>query len=167
MTDAVGAPLTTVALVVNALGLELIGFHSKVLPFLIVAISFSPKLSKDHEAGSIVSVWEREASPQPVNTSTPDPLKWADLVPAVALVIPVKSFVEIPVYEINSVPTFIVPDVGNPVVDARVIEVPDEVNVNKSPGCKVCAALFTVTVAEVLTVLKVQLVRAVPKGVIS
>ena len=30
-----------------------------------------------------------------------------------------------PVYEINSAPTFIVPVAGNPVVDASVIEVPD------------------------------------------
>jgi hypothetical protein len=42
-----------------------------------------------------------------------------------------------------------------------------EVNVNKSPGCNVCAALFTVTVAEVFTVSNVQPVIAVPKGVIS
>ena len=38
---------------------------------------------------------------------------------------------------------------------------------NMSPGSKPCAGLFTVTVVEVLTVSKVQLVRAVPKGVIS
>ena len=36
-----------------------------------------------------------------------------------------------------------------------------------SPGSKPCAALFTVTVAEVLTVSKVHPVKAVPKGVIS
>ena len=45
--------------------------------------------------------------------------------PATSLVIPVRSFANTPVYEINSVPTFIVPVVGNPVVDERVIEVPD------------------------------------------
>ena len=38
---------------------------------------------------------------------------------------PVKSFDEIPVYEINSAPTFITPEVGNPVVDVRVMLVPD------------------------------------------
>ena len=36
-----------------------------------------------------------------------------------------------------------------------------------SPGSKPCAGLFTVTVAEVLTVSKVQPVRAVSNGVIS
>ena len=61
-----GAPLTTVALVVKALEFELIGFHSNVLPFLIVAINFSPKLSKDQDAGSIVKVEAKEACPHPL-----------------------------------------------------------------------------------------------------
>ena len=42
-----------------------------------------------------------------------------------------------------------------------------ELNKKISPGSKACAALLTVTVAEVFTVSKVQLVKAVPKGVIS
>ena len=45
--------------------------------------------------------------------------------PATSLVIPVKSFDEIPVYEINSAPTLITPLVGKPVVDVRVMLVPD------------------------------------------
>ena len=97
MTDAVGAFVIATALVVKALGLELIGFQEKDLPFFTVAINCSPKLSKDHDAGSIVSVCDKEASPQAVKNSTPAPLEWADLVPAVALVIPVKSLVDIPV----------------------------------------------------------------------
>ena len=60
-TDAVGAFETNAALVVKALEFEFIGFHEKVLPFLIVAISCSPKLSKDQEAGSMLNVCEREA----------------------------------------------------------------------------------------------------------
>jgi len=46
-------------------------------------------------------------------------------VPATSLVIPVKSFVEMPVYEINSAPTFIVPVAGNPTTEDNVIEVPE------------------------------------------
>ena len=65
-TDAVGAPETTAALVVKALGFELIGFHEKVLPFLIVAINCSPKLSKDQEAGSNTTELVIDASPQAV-----------------------------------------------------------------------------------------------------
>ena len=38
---------------------------------------------------------------------------------------PVKSLDEIPVYEINSAPTLITPLVGNPVVDVKVMLVPD------------------------------------------
>ena len=45
--------------------------------------------------------------------------------PATFLVMPVKSFPEIPVYEINSASTLIVPDVGNPVTPDSVMEVPD------------------------------------------
>ncbi len=41
------------------------------------------------------------------------------------------------------------------------------VNVNKSPDSKLCAVLLTVTVVDPLVVLKVQLVKAVPNGVIS
>ena len=51
-----GALDITVALVFKALEFELIGFHSKDCPFLIVAINFSPKLSNDHDAGSVVKV---------------------------------------------------------------------------------------------------------------
>ena len=42
-----------------------------------------------------------------------------------------------------------------------------EVKVNKSPTSNACAALFTVTVADAFTVVKVQPVIAVAKGVIS
>ena len=56
MTEAVGALDITVALVFKAFAFELIGFHSKDSPFFIVAINFSPKLSSDHEAGSVVKV---------------------------------------------------------------------------------------------------------------
>ena len=45
--------------------------------------------------------------------------------PSTALVIPVKSLPDTPLYEINSVPTCILPVVGNPVVDVNVILVPD------------------------------------------
>ena len=75
MTDAVGALLITAALVVKALELALIGFQENDLPFLTVAISCCPKLSRDQDAGSIVKVCDNEASPQPVKYSTPAPLE--------------------------------------------------------------------------------------------
>ena len=66
ITDAVGAFEIIAALVVKALGLEFIGFQEKDLPFLTVAINCSPKLSKDQDAGSIVRVCDKDASPQAV-----------------------------------------------------------------------------------------------------
>ena len=60
--------------------------------------------------------------------------------PATALVIPVKSFVEIPVYEINSAPTFIVPDVGKPTTEDKVIEVPEP----PVPAVSSCSKPFSV-----------------------
>jgi hypothetical protein len=62
-----------IALVVSALGFELIGFQENDFPFLIVAINCSPKLSSDHEAGSTLRVCDKEDSPHPVKNSTPDP----------------------------------------------------------------------------------------------
>ena len=56
ITEAVGALLIICALVFKALELELIGFHEKDLPFFMVAISCSPKLSNDQDAGSTVKV---------------------------------------------------------------------------------------------------------------
>ena len=52
-----------VALVFNALPDA--GFQVNVFPLCIVAIKILPKLSKDQLAGSIVTVLDAEASPQP------------------------------------------------------------------------------------------------------
>ena len=58
-------------------------------------------------------------------------------VPFAPLVIPVKSEPAIPVYVINSLPTAIVPAVGKPDVDVKVIAVPDPpvpaVSASKAP----------------------------------
>tara|TARA_B100001939_G_scaffold275193_2_gene243246 strand:- start:75 stop:440 length:366 start_codon:yes stop_codon:yes gene_type:complete len=97
ITDDVGAFVTNVALVVRAFGVEAIGFHSNVLPFLTVAINICPKLSKDHAAGSKITFDVKDLSPHAVKNSTDAPEECADLVPATSLVIPVKSFVDIPV----------------------------------------------------------------------
>src|SRR6056300_811272 len=64
MTDLVGAPLTTTALVIKAFASACIGFQEKVFPFLIVAIITSPKLSIDHEAGSITKLLDATGDPQ-------------------------------------------------------------------------------------------------------
>ena len=126
----------------NALLFAAIGFHSKDSPFFIVAINFCPKLSNDHDAGSSTTVDDNDATPQPRNTSTEDPLLCADLVPATALVIPVKLLPFSPVYEINSAPTLIVPVVGKLVVPAKVIEVP----VPPVPAVSSCRAPFNVLI---------------------
>ena len=77
--------------------LLLIGCHVKVLPFNIVAVNICPKLSKAQSAGCNLIVEDNEAEPHPVKYSTPAKVAWADRVPATALVIPVRSLVEIPV----------------------------------------------------------------------
>ena len=123
--DAVGAPETIVALVFKAFGSAAIGFHEKVLPFFTVAIKVCPKLLRDQPAGSRVTFVVKDCCPHPIKYSTEAPLACADLVPATSLVIPVKSFEDIPVYEINSAPTFIVPVDGNPVVSVKVMLVPE------------------------------------------
>ena len=73
ITEAVGAFDINDALVSKALESAFIGFQENDFPFLIVAISCCPKLSNDHEAGSIVSVCSRDASPHAVKYSTPEP----------------------------------------------------------------------------------------------
>ena len=67
ITDFVGAPLTTVALVVNALGFELIGFHSNVfLPFLMLQLIFLQNYLKTKMQDRLSKVEAKEAAPQPV-----------------------------------------------------------------------------------------------------
>ena len=65
-TDFVGAPDKTVDLVDKAAGTACIGLHVKVLPFFTVAINVSPKLSNDHEAGSIITLDVKDVCPQAV-----------------------------------------------------------------------------------------------------
>ena len=68
-----------------------------------------PKLSNDHRPGSITWSVLAAAEPQPVQLDelvTVSPLLCAARVdPLAALVIPVKSLPDTPVYEIYSVPT--------------------------------------------------------------
>ena len=74
IVDLVGAPVISVALTSKAFELLLIGCQVKVLPFATVATKTCPKLSNDQLAGSSAKAVDREASPQPVNTSTNAPL---------------------------------------------------------------------------------------------
>ena len=63
-TFLVGELATSAALVINALTFECRGFQENILPFLFVAISCSPKLSNDHDAGSRTTVDVADALPQ-------------------------------------------------------------------------------------------------------
>jgi hypothetical protein len=76
-------------------------FQVNVLPFAIVATRTCPKLLNDHRPGSSDTSDAEVASPQSTKSAalvTVAPLECAALVePFAALVIPVKSFEEIPV----------------------------------------------------------------------
>jgi hypothetical protein len=63
ITEADGMPDPIVALVCKAF--EAAASHVKVSPLCTVAINRFPKLSKDQFPGSIVTVLDADASPQP------------------------------------------------------------------------------------------------------
>ena len=118
-------PVATVALVCGAFEFTFIGSQVKVLPSNIVATKVCPKLSNDQSADGNTTVLAEEACPHPTNpvvSSTIAPLECADLVdPLAPLVIPVRSFDDLPVYVINSPPTKISPVVGNKDASAKVM----------------------------------------------
>ena len=91
--DFVGAPLTTAALVLNLF--TALGSQVNVFPFLIVATSIWPKLSRDQPPGSSVTLLEDVSSPhsnQSVAFVTAALSKCdAAVVPFVPLTQPVKS----------------------------------------------------------------------------
>ena len=66
ITEVVGAPDITVALVSKAAVVTERGSHSNILPFLIVHTNFCPKWSSDHVAGSSSVVEDKAACPHAV-----------------------------------------------------------------------------------------------------
>ena len=97
ITLFVGLLLLAVARVVK----PLLGFHSKVLPSWTVAISIVPKLSNAKLAGSKVTSVVADALPHATklvaSVTTASSSCAARVEPKAALVIPVKSLLEMPV----------------------------------------------------------------------